>query len=297
VDAYILFDQSSSMSEPVAAPATGTRWTVAAAGFTAFVKDPAAAGIGVGLQYFPLNGVAPNSCNAPYSTPEVPIAPLPGNANTLATSMAAHAPTTFTPTGPALAGAIAHMKEWAASHPGRAPVVVLTTDGFPTECEPQQIADIAVLAKNAFETAPSVRTAVVALNVGPGKENFSQIAKAGGTSSALFVDTDSSSAFAAALLTATRRTLVTSCDLPLPGAPGEPLDFTKISVSYSAGTQPGRLLYGRSSGDCTTNGGDVWYYDNPSRPTKIMLCSRACEERASRTYHVEVGCEGTGTGI
>jgi hypothetical protein len=293
VDAYIMFDQSSSMSEAVPAPGTGTWWTAAAAGLTAFVKDPAAAGTGVGLQYFPLNGVSPNSCTAPYSTPAVAIAPLPANANALSASIAAHSPTTFTPTGPALAGAIAHMKAWAPSHPGRVPVVVLVTDGFPTECEPQQIPDIAVLAKNAFETSPSVRTAVIGLNLGAGRENLSQIPKAGGTDRAIFIDSGTiggtiSASFATILLNTVQESF--TCSFPVPTAQGKPIDFDKVNVRYAAGTEKGTLHYVQTKGDCLLNQDQGWYYDKLPAPTKIMLCPYTCQQRL-RTYHMEVGCE------
>jgi len=289
VDAYIMFDQSSSMLEPVPAPGTGTWWAGAAAGLTSFVKDPAAAGIGVGLQYFPLGGVAPASCVAAYSTPEVAIAALPGNANALSASIAAHSPTTFTPTGPALAGALAQMKSWASSHAGRTPAVVLVTDGFPTECEPQQIADIAVLAKNAFETSPSVRTHVVGLNLGAGKENLNQIAKAGGTDLAIFINGGTIGAsLASALLNAAKGNF--SCTFLVPTPQTGTLDPRLVNVRYTAGTQQGILFRVDTPSGCAASGGQGWYYDNPVTPKQIILCPQACEQRPSRTYRVELGC-------
>jgi hypothetical protein len=289
VDAYIMFDQSASMGEPVPAPGTGTWWAGAVAGLTSFVRDPAAAGIGVGLQYFPLGGVAPASCTAAYSTPEIAIAALPANANALSASIASHSPTTFTPTGPALAGALAHMKSWASSHAGRAPAVVLVTDGLPTECEPQLIADIAILAKNAFETSPSVRTHVVGLNLGPGKENLDQIAKAGGTHRALFIDGGTVGAsLASALLNAAKGDF--SCTFPLPAPQMGRLDPSLVNVQYTAVTQQGTLFHVTTPGDCAASGGQGWYYDNALTPKQIILCPQACEQRPSRTYQVVLGC-------
>ena len=284
-----MFDQSSSMSEPMVPPATGTWWTAAQAAFNSFVNNSEAAGIGVGLQFFPLNGVAPNSCTADYSTPAVPIAALPGNAAALSTEMNAHQPTTFTPTGPALAGAVAHMKSWAGTHPGRYYAVVLLTDGFPTECEPQQVTDIAVIAKNAFETEPRVQTHVVGLNLGAGKENLNQIAKAGGTNQATFVNGGASGApIAEAFLEATLGTRSCAYALPTP-PPNQPLRFDEVNVRVTprSGT-PRTLTFANAAGDCVLGGG--WYYDNPAAPKQVVLCPGECQVLGASTLEILTGC-------
>jgi len=288
VDVYVMFDQSSSMSEAMVPPATGTWWTAAQAAFISFVNDSEAAGIGVGLQFFPLNGVAPNSCTANYSTPAVPIAALPGNAAALTASMNAHQPTTFTPTGPALAGAVAHMKSWAGTHPGRYYAVLLVTDGFPTECEPQQITDIATIAKNAFETAPSVQTHVVGLNLGAGKENLNPIAKAGGTGQAIFVN-GSGAPIAEAFLEATLGPR--SCSYPLPTPPpNQPLRFDEVNVRVTPRSgAPRYLSFVNTMDDCLRGGG--WLYDNRSAPKQVVLCPQECQALGASTLEILLGCK------
>ena len=132
---------------------------VAQAAVAKFVQDPAAAGIGVGVQFFPYQGQveATGSCNvASYAVPEVDIAILPGNTGAIQAAIQAHAPTTFTPTAAALQGAIQYMQQWAPLHPGRQPVVVLVTDGYPTECNPMDPSLIAQIAQAAFEGTPRV---------------------------------------------------------------------------------------------------------------------------------------------
>jgi hypothetical protein len=116
-----------------------------------------------------------------YVTPEVEIAPLPGNAASIVNALRAHSPTTFTPTAPALKGAIEHMKGWAPAHPGRRPAVVLVTDGYPTECTPQAIAEIAQIAAEGYSSTPRVLTYVVGLVSGGSLDNMNGIAAAGGT--------------------------------------------------------------------------------------------------------------------
>jgi hypothetical protein len=293
VDIYVMFDQSDSMRGALPAPGTGTWWQASQQALTTFVNSPQAAGVGVGLQYFPLGGVEPASCNANYSTPEVEIADLPNNAGALAASIQAHAPTTFTPTGPALAGAITHMKQWAPNRPGRAPIVVLVTDGFATECEPHDAADIAALAKDAFETEPKVRTFVVGFNLGSGKSNLNQIAKAGGTDQAFFIDQgDIGAQFVAAMLSITAAPL--QCSFDIPKAPeGQRLDLKKVFLQFTpklAPAIPEPLPFMNQRGDCVLNGGKGFFYDNPQTPKQIVLCPTSCEKLAQGSLEIKLGC-------
>jgi hypothetical protein len=197
-DLYVMLDQSSSLSDPVPG-SSSTWWTVATNAIRMFLNDPAAAGTGVGLQYFPLGGIAPASCMADYATPEVEIAALPGNIGALTASLAMHEPIAFTPTAPALQGAIAHMKAWAPAHPGRVPAVVFVTDGFPTECDPQDIDDVAGIAASGVASAPVVRTFVIGLNLGLGGANYDVLANAGGTGHVMSINSDVTANLIAAL--------------------------------------------------------------------------------------------------
>jgi hypothetical protein len=66
LDLYIMLDSSGSMLEKSGAMGTGVaKWDAVKGALTAFVQDPGSAGIGVGLQYFPLQppGV-PDSCTS-----------------------------------------------------------------------------------------------------------------------------------------------------------------------------------------------------------------------------------------
>jgi hypothetical protein len=61
LDLYFMLDTSGSMDDLVAAGQS--KWSSVVAAMTAFVNDPASAGIGVGLQYFPLPAAGvPASC-------------------------------------------------------------------------------------------------------------------------------------------------------------------------------------------------------------------------------------------
>ena len=142
LDMYIMLDQSGSMSD--SAQGGGSKWQAVTNALSTFVNQPEAAGIGVGIQYFPLDSGANGNvlhctdtaqcgpgcgpCDMPipgfgvcagfgasdscvpgdYATPDVGIAVLPGNAAASGTSMGAHGPTGGTPTSAALDGAIQH---------------------------------------------------------------------------------------------------------------------------------------------------------------------------------------------
>lgn len=299
VDAYVMFDQSSSMSDPVpGSNPTKTWWQEAQDGVTTFVNDPRAAGspghaaVTVGIQFFPLNGIAPQSCMADYKTPEVELGLLPGNAAAIAAAMQKHQPTAFTPTTPALVGAIAHMKEWAPKHPDHAPVVVLVTDGFPTECDPQDVIDIAALVQNAYQTEPKVRTFVVGLNFQSGGSNLDMISEAGGTGTPILInDGDIGSQLVEAMLGISNTTL--QCKFGLPPAPaGQTLDPARVEVTFTPSatmveTQIPKLI-GQS--ECALNMNEGWFYDSYSKPTQILVCPGTCSKLIAGVVKTQVGC-------
>ena len=52
LDLYVMLDSSGSMLTPVSA--TSDKWTAVRGALTSFLQDQKSAGLGVGLQYFPL---------------------------------------------------------------------------------------------------------------------------------------------------------------------------------------------------------------------------------------------------
>jgi hypothetical protein len=303
VDLYIMFDQSSSMGDVIAnSNPPITWWAAAQQAVTNFVNDPRAAGANslppmtVGIQYFPLGGIMPQSCMADYKTPEVELAALPANSAALAASIQKHVPTAFTPTGPALSQAIAHMKDWAPNHVGHAPVVVLVTDGFPTECDPLDITDIAQIAKTAFESEPKVRTFVVGFNLGSGGENLKEIATAGGTNEPFLINGgDIGSQFVDAMLSISSTQLQCKFDLPDPPM-GQQLDITQVAVTYtpSATGAEAQVPKLNGLGDCELNMNNGWFYDSPTSPTKIIVCPGTCAKFAAGVVKTASGCQPIG---
>jgi len=63
LDMYVMLDVSGSMLAPTAGDASVTKWQAVSSALTGFVSDGASAGIGVGLQVFPIaNAAAPTAC-------------------------------------------------------------------------------------------------------------------------------------------------------------------------------------------------------------------------------------------
>src|SRR5690606_1759529 len=136
-DVYIMFDQSCSMSCPVERSGRGQccmggpdpRIDPVRAAVDSFLRDEDSNGMGVGIGYFGYMEVGSTSCDPDdYSEPDVPIAPLPGNAGALTSSLNSVEPTGETPTGSAIRGACDYTTQFKSNNPGRNVVILLVTD-------------------------------------------------------------------------------------------------------------------------------------------------------------------------
>ncbi|HET6281413.1 MAG TPA: hypothetical protein VFH73_10610, partial [Polyangia bacterium] len=145
------------------------------------------------LPLFPYCGQRDVCETPPYATPAVPIAALPAAAPALIASLMGHMPDGFTPTSAALSGGIAHAQARARSTPGRRVVVVMATDGLPSECLPTDIAGVAAVAAAGRMGTPSVSTFVIGVfgtrEMATAQPNLDQLAAAGGTQKAFIIST------------------------------------------------------------------------------------------------------------
>jgi hypothetical protein len=249
-----------------------------------------------------VNGV---DCRAEvYAQPDVAIAPLPGSAAPLVTSLRAATPEGRTPTGPALQGAINQAKAWAGTHQGKKVVAVLATDGLPTECTPLEIADVSRIAATGLAGTPSIPTYVIGVFSPQDTEspqNLQAIARAGGTTKAFIVDTsqDVQRQFLAAL-DAIRGSSRLSCELKLPeeSTRGD-FDYEKVNLQLAPGMGAATQLVNVGSlARCGTAPGAGWYYDadpkSGQEPTKILVCPDVCQvfsTSAKATVNLQIGCE------
>ena len=253
---------------------------------------PCAPGAGQ-CQPFPYTCSNFTSCDAArYAEPAVAIDRSSARAGNVIASLRTQAPLGATPTGPALAGALAQARSWADQHPERQMVTVLATDGFPTVCEPLEIPDIAELARDGLP----VRTFVIGVFSDEdldtdGRQRLDEIAIAGGSERALVVNTagDLTSEFLAALNQI--RSTAVSCDFALGG--GGRLDFDRVNL---------RLLDAAGSARALSNVGDAsacgdqpgWHYvrDDAGVPVQVSVCPSSCEELRSGRVSAEllIGC-------
>lgn len=237
-----------------------------------------------------------------YATPAQPVAALPNAANALISSLDARTPEGYTPTGPALSGALQQARTWAGLHPDHRVVAVLATDGSPTNCSPTNADEISDIAGDAFSDSPSVRTVVIGVltqaDVNAGlKASLDKIARKGGTGEATLVDAtkDVTAQFQAALDAIRTDPLRCEFKIPEPVA-GTNLDYAKVNVSFKSGKQSTSLYYVASVDDCDPDAGG-WYYDHdPSRevPSTILVCPSNCtafQASSSAKVQIALGCE------
>jgi hypothetical protein len=383
LDMYLMLDSSLSMSDFIADGVT-SKWQAVQKALTAFVNDANSAGLGVGLQYFPLlqPGV-PLTCfnnaecktggpcnflkacanatdivlcqtsldcgggpcdplgacrsnmdlfcapprpnvycdmqrtdpcspvglcltrdicdSSAYATAAVEVAPLPAAAPGIVASLTAHMLDGSTPTGPALSGALAHAKALATANPSHRVIVVLATDGFPTECSPTAIPSIAALATAGAQGTPPIATFVIGvfspLEQASAQANLDSLAMAGTSGKAFLVNTnqDVTTGFLAALNTI--RTTALTCEYGIPSSDAGRLAYNAVNVRFTSGSgQTSTIGYAGSAGACGPGGG--WYYDadpfNGGAPTKIEICPATCSSfKADAKGKVDIlfGCE------
>ncbi|HEY3450570.1 MAG TPA: hypothetical protein VGK67_29710 [Myxococcales bacterium] len=326
LDIYIMLDYSGSMS--------GTPWTQTTAAIEAFLAQPlTGVSVGLQYFGVPPAGPTQTcsvysctndsdcgtgcgpcladyyygkSCSgysysiddsclaADYAKPAVEIAPLPGVATDIHTSIVAHnSPNTLTPTAPALTGAIQHARDWAVAHPGHVAIDIFATDGVPTECSPTDEAGVNAIAAAGLAGTPKVLTFVI--GVGTSLTKLNGMAAAGGTGQAYLVDTGGN--VTQQMLTALNaiRGAALGCaySIPPPTA-GATLDLNKVNVQYTPGTggSPQLFVQVLDEAHCPS-GSDGWHYDDSTNPTKIVLCSATCQRVQADTsgqVDILIGC-------
>jgi hypothetical protein len=319
LDMYMMVDKSTSMlgqgSMPCSSGSGQTCWTDVKTAIKSFVASPSTAGIGVGIQYFPvLPTQYTNACTSDtqcgsygpcvnsfcrsctvthYSTPAVGIAPLPAIAGAISTSIDSITPFGGTPTGPALQGSVNYTSAWAQSHPGHKTVIVLATDGVPTDCTPIDINSIASIASAALNGPHKILTFVI--GVGNALTTLNAIANAGGTTQAYLVDTGGNvqQQFLQAMQDIQKKTL--GCEYQMPKTDAGIVDPNQVEIEITPSSGPKKTI-NKLTGAAQCGSGDGFYYDNNSAPTKILLCPATCNAVQADTnpkVNISLGCLGS----
>jgi len=297
VDMFIMMDRSSSMLYTVP-NSTVTRWSAFQEGMEQFVQEASMQDLRAGINFFGASrwgGEDAIDCDVDgYATPKVEIAQVSENGEELVAAIVANQPAGLTPTMPALQGAVQHAKDWLTSgrNEGRAVVVVLVTDGYPTQCNmPISIQAIAEVSKEAFEV-DHIRTFVIGLAAG---FNLNTIAQAGGTENATLLDeNEPTQGLVDALINITDTKIACDYDIPTPPE-GMEFDRDLVQVLFTP-MSSGREEIPRidSAAACSINPNGGWYYDNPLDPKQIRVCPCTCSRiNQAGSISVSLGCSPT----
>jgi hypothetical protein len=284
VDVYLMLDRSASQTSTLPDAGSDT-WSATELAVTEFVEGGYTPGLEVGVQFFPIDD-GPDLCTAAYDVPAVPFAPLPQNQGPIARAVAAAQPSGARPLGPALAGGITYLEQQLPSPPGAQKIVVLVTGGPSGACDSTDATDA---ARAGAANDPPTLTFVIGL--GSPNDELDAIARAGGTDHAHYIDgVDSEHAFAQAMLEAID--IDPGCSFPLTASVGGSFDPSLVGFRFghigsNAWLEAPRV---KNAADCAPNGGEGWYFDDPSAPMTLLLCPGTCNEMLGSTAFVAYGC-------
>jgi len=236
------------------------------------------------------------TCNADdYRVPAVPLTQQSVAADAIRDAIAAEHPIYFTPTKPAVAGALDYLHEYAASNDtGREYALVLATDGEPAGCGVSNTAArIGDLVAAALDGPNAVKTFVI--GIGGHMSALNPIASRGGTNQPTFVWGLGTHDQILSHLGEVRNQIVGCRAVILPRDAGSH-DYDKLNVHYTPpdgevvwppppeGTWLPRVA---SAADCDDVGG--WHYDDPDNPTQVLLCDSSCDPAAFEGGVVQIG--------
>jgi hypothetical protein len=312
LDMFIMMDRSMSMTY-VVQNTNIQRWDVLKSGLTAFINDPNVIKKAprVGLGYFSATGNPndPRECDPnSYAQPTIEMEPIATGGPKIIQSVTDEYALLGgqTATLQALWGALKHAQAWQVGNP-RMTVVVLVTDGYPTECgnpvnTPPDMSLVTQVAKEYFTGmvgdynsvgAPAIRSYIIGVAVD--KFNLDAVAQAGGTNAATIVDSaDAVSQFVTAMVNITNANINCEFTIPTPplSADGHPqaVDPQKVQVVYKPFVGTNQQIPRADGGNCSSaNGG--WYFDDLTNPTKVTLCPCSCANLGAGSIEFRFGCK------
>ena len=278
---YILLDRSSSMVSH-----GSPKWSQALAALNAFAGDQSLIATKIALQSWAGEGPCDGSY---YDTPAVPMGQVPTVAPQVANWLLGINPKGNTPTQGALLGLTKFTTQYAAKNPGEKVVGLLVTDGLPTRCDTSQ-STLSGIAASAFNGTPSIPTYVMGMQ-GANFALLDAIAQAGGTGKSFDV-TAGTQAFTSALQAISGSAL--ACEFEIPTPDTGTLDPERVNVEFTPGTgAPQQVFKVDNLAACVPWG---WYYDDPIKPTRILLCPDACTQvKADTNGRIDMilGCKST----
>jgi hypothetical protein len=217
-----------------------------------------------------------------YQTLAVPIGALPAAEPALTRAITIKEPIGFTPTVPAVAGALGHLRQHLVANPSHRGALVILTDGLPLGCTANDAFVVTGSIMAARAGTPAILTyaiGVFAASQFNGPNTLDQWAAAGGTGTATVVTPTAD--FADKLLTALNaiRGAALPCEFAIPPSQSGSIDFGKVNVSYSGSGGPADVLYVERADRCDPAQGG-WYYDvdpNVGTPGRVLICPATCQ--------------------
>lgn len=321
LDMYIMLDQSGSMSDSVQG---GTKWSAVTDAINNYMALPASAGIGVGIQYFPLDSggmmcnpnpacftdsdCGPQGCGPcfgaiPSVFPGICMGALDNDSCDIADY---EAPDVAIAELPGVAASIT--ASMAAHSPAggtpTAPALqgAINRAGLHAASNPNHVV-IAVLATDGDPTSctptdiPGIQAlaaggfnatpSIITFVIGVGdlEADLDAIAQAGGSNAAFIVDTTQDVEQQFIEALEQIKGTALGCAYAIPVPSMGTPDFDKVNVEWTPpGGEPELFPYVAGPSQCPANG-HGWYYNDVSDPTQILLCPYSCSE-------VEEGSEG-----
>jgi len=242
-------------------------------------------------------------CDLPAYAPQVALDVLPGAAPAFVDALEAREAEGGTPTSAAVEGALRTARARANDNPGSKVIVLLATDGFPTQCDPalnpvgarDPSAGIPRVVEVVADGASrGVETFVVGVfessEEADARANLSAIAAAGGTGEALIVTTaEPVTDRLLAIFEELRRT-VRTCIYAIPrrGALPDPADL-EVSLQ-GPGVDPTPLERRADLADCDPVTGGFFFepVEDGRRPGFAELCPVSCAIASRPDVRVEM---------
>jgi hypothetical protein len=279
---FIMQDRTGSMVSGFPS-GCACSWQNSTDALTAFVNDPASAGLDVGLGFF--GGSDKTTCDgSDCGQSVVAIEPIAMASQPIISAMGSNAPNpaNITPLECGLRGMIDACLVYSSQSPiGERCVAVLVTDGNtmdPTPCD-GTVSDLVQIVADGKSKGVDTYTLGLQGSSG-GVQQF------------------------VAALNSIRSQIAIAAPLPctwkVPSVPvGSTFDPNKVNVEFiPPGGAPQTFGHVNSEADCAQANGNAWYYDNPTDPahaTEVIACKNACDGtlHGATTGEVDVifGCQ------
>ena len=272
LDIYFMLDTSGSM-------ANDGKMAALQVGIFKFLGDPASVGLGAAIQQFPIpiaTDPEDESCDpTAYATPRMPWVTLPSTE--LRFDVLSLKSGGYTPSIAALQGSFSACQARRAQQPDRKCVIVMVTDGkpegkcLPTDAEAQ--APLGDIAAQAYAAGIAVFAIGFPGLPALGQSTLQTIATKGGTTAPVLIESgDVGQEFIVALNRIRGTSL--GCEYEMPTTDAGTIDPFMVRVDYTLAGARETIARKWLPADCA--GGDGWYYDNNTTPTKITVCPATC---------------------